>query len=142
MRKILGLDIGKKKIGIALSDLLGMTAQPQSTIRSKNLDEQIEKILSIIKENNIQDVVVGLPKNMQGEDSEQSIWTKGFVDKMLEKNNEINIIYIDERFTSKLALSNLSHMNMKKIKDKELIDSLAASSILETYLRQKENGVR
>ena len=86
--------------------------------------------------------MVGLPKNMQGEDSEQSIWTKGFVDKMLEKNNEINIIYIDERFTSKLALSNLSHMNMKKIKDKELIDSLAASSILETYLRQKENGVR
>ena len=142
MRKILGLDIGKKKIGIALSDLLGMTAQPQCTIRSKNLDEQIEKILSIIKENNIQDVVVGLPKNMQGEDSEQSIWTKGFVDKMLEKNNEINIIYIDERFTSKLALSNLSHMNMKKIKDKELIDSLAASSVLETYLRQKENGVR
>lgn len=142
MKKILGLDIGKKKIGVAMSDLLGMTSQPQCTIRSKNLDEQIDKILSIIKENAIEEVVVGLPKNMQGQDSEQAIWTKGFVDKMLEKNDKIKIIYIDERFTSKLALSNLSHMNMKKIKDKELIDSLAAASILDTYLRQKENGVR
>ena len=60
----------------------------------------------------------------------------------MEKNENIKIIYIDERYTSKLALKNLSHMSMKKVKDKELIDSLAAASILETYLRQKENGVR
>lgn len=142
MRKILGLDIGKKKIGIAMSDLLCMTSQPQCTIRSKNLDEQIEKILDIIKQNDIEEVVVGLPKNMEGNDSDQSIWTKGFVEKLVEQNDKIKIIYIDERFTSKLALNNLSHMSMKKIKDKELIDSLAAASILETYLRQKENGVR
>lgn len=142
MNKILGLDIGKKKIGIALSDLLGMTAQPKATIRSNSLDEQIDKILAIIKEESIKDVVVGLPKNKDGQESEQSIWTRGFIDRLVEKNGDIKIIYIDERFTSKLALSNLSHMSMKKIKEKELIDSLAAASILETYLRQKENGIR
>ena len=89
MERILGLDIGKQKIGIAMSDLLGMTAQPKATIRSKNLEEQMQKILDLIKENSIKEVVVGLPKDI-----------------------------------------------------KELIDSLAAASILETYLRQKENGVR
>lgn len=142
MKKILGLDIGKKKIGVAMSDLLGMTAQPQCTIRSKSLDEQIEKILQMIKDNSIEEVVVGLPTNMNGQDSDQSIWTKSFVYRMIEKNDKLKVIYIDERYTSKLALSQLGHMSMKKIKDKELIDSLAAASILETYLRQKENGVR
>ena len=142
MERILGLDIGKQKIGIAMSDLLGMTAQPKATIRSKNLEEQMEKIIDIIKENSIKEVVVGLPKDINGQDGEQALWTKSFVEKLMEKNENIKVIYIDERYTSKLALKNLSHMSMKKVKDKELIDSLAAASILETYLRQKENGVR
>ena len=76
MERILGLDIGKQKIGIAMSDLLGMTAQPKATIRSKNLEEQMQKILDLIKENSIKEVVVGLPKDINGGDGEQALWTK------------------------------------------------------------------
>lgn len=142
MEKILALDIGKKKIGIAMSDLLQITAQPHSTIRSDNLDNQMEKIIAIIKENEIKTVVVGLPKDMYDGIGKQAEWTQDFVSKLLEKKSDIKIIYIDERFTSKMALSNLKHMNMKKIKEKGLIDTLSAVGILETYLKQKENGLR
>lgn len=142
MKKIIALDIGKKKIGIAITDLLQITAQPYSTIRSKNLDEQMEKIIQIIKENDIKTVVVGLPKNMDDSLGEQAEWTKSFISRMLEKESDLDIVYIDERLTSKMALSNLKHMNMKKIKEKGLIDTIAAVSILETYLKQRENGLR
>lgn len=140
MRKMMGLDIGKKKIGIAISDLLGMTAQPNTTIRSKNLDEQIQKILDLIKENDILDVAVGLPKKENGELGDQAEWTQGFVEKILEKNPNINIHYIDERHTSKMALEQLGHLSMKKIKEKELIDALAAVNILEIYMQKKALG--
>ncbi|MBS6062298.1 Holliday junction resolvase RuvX [Criibacterium bergeronii] len=140
MRKMMGLDIGKKKIGIAISDLLGMTAQPNTTIRSKNLDEQIQKILDLIKENDIVDVAVGLPKKENGELGDQAEWTQGFVEKILEKNPNINIHYIDERHTSKMALEQLGHLSMKKIKEKELIDALAAVNILEIYMQKKALG--
>lgn len=136
----MGLDIGKKKIGIAISDLLGMTAQPNTTIRSKNLDEQIQKILDLIKENDIVDVAVGLPKKENGELGDQAEWTQGFVEKILEKNPNINIHYIDERHTSKMALEQLGHLSMKKIKEKELIDALAAVNILEIYMQKKALG--
>ena len=140
MRKMMWLDIGKKKIGIAISDLLGMTAQPNTTIRSKNLDEQIQKILDLIKENDIVDVAVGLPKKENGELGDQAEWTQGFVEKILEKNPNINIHYIDERHTSKMALEQLGHLSMKKIKEKELIDALAAVNILEIYMQKKALG--
>lgn len=142
MQKILSLDIGKKKIGIAITDLLQITAQPHSTIRSKNIEEQIKKIIAIVDENSIKTIVVGLPKNMNDSEGEQADWTKKFVQKIIEKKEELEIVYIDERLTSKMALSSLKHMNMKKIKEKGLIDTIAAVNILETYLKQKENGLR
>ena len=141
MQKILALDVGKKKIGIAITDLLQITAQPHSTIRSKNLEEQIDKIIAIIDENSIKTVVVGLPKNMNDSEGDQASWTKTFVERILEKKQDVEIVYIDERLTSKMALSSLKHMNMKKIKEKGLIDTVAAVNILETYLKRKENGI-
>ena len=141
MQKILSLDVGKKKIGIAITDLLQITAQPHSTIRSNNLNQQIDKIISIIDENSIKTVVVGLPKNMNDSLGEQAEWTKKFISKILEKRQNLDIIYIDERLTSKMALNSLKHINMKKIKEKGLIDTVAAVNILETYLKQKENGI-
>ena len=141
MQKILALDVGKKKIGIAITDLLQITAQPHSTIRSKNFEEQIDKIIAMIDENSIKTVVVGLPKNMNDSEGDQASWTKTFVERISAKKQDIEIVYIDERLTSKMALSSLKHMNMKKIKEKGLIDTVAAVNILETYLKRKENGI-
>lgn len=136
---MMGLDIGKKKIGVAMSDILGMTSQPHSTVRSKNLDEQIEKIVSLIKENSIKDIAVGLPMTEKGEIGEQAMWTKSFVQRLQEREPNVSIHYIDERHTSRMALAQLSHLSMKKIKEKELIDALAAANILEIFMMKREN---
>ena len=135
MRRILGLDIGDKRIGIAVSDLLGMMAQPLYTLTRKSTKDAINEIAEIIQKEDIKQVVVGLPKNMDSTEGIQAKRTRDFSQLLLEKtNSNIEIIYCDERLTSKMAKQSLSHMKLAKAKEKKLIDTAAAVHILQGYL--------
>lgn len=139
MRRILGLDIGDKRIGIAVSDLLGMMAQPLYTLTRKSTKDAINEIAEIIQKEDIKRVVVGLPKNMDSTEGIQAKRTRDFSQLLLEKtNSNIEIIYCDERLTSKMAKQSLSHMKLAKAKEKKLIDTAAAVHILQGYLDSKK----
>ena len=139
MRRILGLDIGDKRIGIAVSDLLGMMAQPLYTLTRKSTKDAINEIAEIIQKEGIKQVVVGLPKNMDSTEGIQAKRTRDFSQLLLEKtNSNIEIIYCDERLTSKMAKQSLSHMKLAKAKEKKFIDTAAAVHILQGYLDSKK----
>ena len=126
----MALDIGTKRIGIALSDYLLMLANGHSYITREPEDKAIEAIYKIAKENNVKKIVVGLPLNMDG--------TKGFqaedCEKFVTKIKNYDIIFEDERLTSDTAEENLRNKKIDFRKDKGLVDIESACIILEQYL--------
>lgn len=126
----MALDIGTKRIGIALSDYLLMLANGHSYISREPENKAIELIEKIAKENNVEEIVVGVPLNMDN--------TKGFqADNCIEFSKKLDgfkIIYEDERLTSELAEENLKERKVNFRKDKGLIDVESARIILEQYL--------
>ena len=133
--KKLGLDLGNKTLGIAISDDLNFLARGLETYRFKELDfnSALEYILKVIKDNNIDTIVLGLPKNMDGTLGEQANYSKDFK-KSLEQKSNIKIILWDERLTSKMASNMMISQNLKRKKRKQDIDKMAAVIILQSYL--------
>lgn len=137
----MGLDYGSKTIGVAISDELGLTAQPVETIErnSENkLRKSLARISEIVKEKNIQKIVVGLPVNMSGKRGERVTRTLEFVEK-LKLRVEIPIVMQDERLTTVEANEILSESGVKWEERKRYIDQIAASIILKEYM-EGQNG--
>ena len=134
MDKILGLDIGKKRIGIAMSDALGLIAHPVETILREPEKTAIEKIKKICNENNIKRIVAGLPKNMNNTIGEQAQDCIKFAEKL---KSDYEIIFEDERLTSRQAEYILAQTGRKYTKDKQLVDLKSACLILQQYLDRK-----
>ena len=137
MERILGLDVGDKYIGVALSDLLQLTAQGLTTIKRESKVKDFGAIEDIINEYGIKKVVVGLPKNMNGTMGPQSEKVIKFAEKIKNKF-KIDIIYIDERLTTVSAERVLIESDVRRENRKKVIDKIAASYILQTYLDRKE----
>lgn len=136
MERILGLDVGDKYIGVAISDLLGLTAQGLTTINRESNVKDLGAIESLIKEHNINKMIVGLPKNMNGTIGPQGEKVQKFA-KKLENKFGVEIIYVDERLTTVLAENLLIEADLSRKKRKKVIDKVAASYILQTYLDSK-----
>lgn len=134
MDKVLGLDIGKKRIGIAMSDIMGLIAHPVETIAREPENLAIEKIKKICKDNNIKKIVAGLPKNMNNTIGEQAQDCMMFADNF---KDEYEIIFEDERLTSRQAEYILAQTGRKYTKDKKLVDLKSACIILQQYLDRK-----
>ena len=130
MHKVMALDIGTKRIGIALSDYLQMIAIPHSFIMRKPEKSALEEIYKIAKENNVEKIVVGLPKNMDNSIGFQAEDCMEFSQKILG----FDIIYEDERLTSEEAESRLRSRKVDFRKNKGLVDMESAAVILEQYL--------
>ncbi len=134
MDKIAGLDIGKKRIGIALSDVMGLIAHPVETIAREPEKSAIEKIKQICKNNNVKTIVAGLPKNMNNTIGSQA---QDCIDFMQNFKDEYEIIFEDERLTSKQAEYILAQTGRKYTKDKKLVDLKSACIILQQFLDRK-----
>ncbi|MDD7306334.1 MAG: Holliday junction resolvase RuvX [Peptoniphilaceae bacterium] len=139
MNRIMGLDVGDKTIGVALSDPLFISAQPLETIRRSKASKDIDRLLEIIKQQEVSTIVVGLPKNMNNTIGPQSMKVISFVD-LLKKRTDIEIIYQDERMTTLQSERVLIDMNVRRENRKKYIDKIAASFILQTYLDRRSNG--
>ncbi|MDU1316452.1 Holliday junction resolvase RuvX [Anaerococcus hydrogenalis] len=138
MSRFMGLDLGDKTIGVALSDPFFITAQAYLTIKRKKTSLDIEKLLEIVEEKNVNLIVIGLPKNMNNTLGPQAMKVISFVD-LLKKETDIDIKYQDERMTTIQSDKVLTDMSVRRENKKKYIDKIAASFILQTYLDGRSN---
>lgn len=131
--RIMGLDIGDATIGVAVSDPFGWTAQGIKTIRRTGIKSDFNEIISIIDEYKVEKIVAGLPINMNGSLGPSSEKIKTFCDKLNEKTG-LEIIYQDERLTTVAASKMLIEADVSRKKRKQVIDTIAATYILQIYL--------
>ena len=134
--RALALDVGEKRIGVAMSDPLGITAQPVTTIHRKIRRDDIAQIVDIIKTNGVDTVVCGLPKNMDGSEGFQAEETRLFAQALKEASG-MEVVFIDERLTTASARRTLIEGGVRRDKRKGVIDKIAAVYILETYLARQ-----
>ena len=130
MYKIMALDVGTKRIGVALSDFLHVIANGHSCIDRMPEDKAVENIIKIAKENHVEKIIVGLPINMDGTQGAQAQDCKDFAEKL----SGYDIIFEDERLTSDTAEENLRNKKIDFKKNKGLVDIESACIILEQYL--------
>ena len=137
MSRTLGIDFGSKRVGLALSDRLNLIASPYKTLNYISEKELIAQLKSIVYENNIEIVVLGLPINMKGEDTIQTKKVRNF--KKLLSGLGLPVIYEDERLSSISAKNSLVLQNIKTGHNKGAIDRTAAAIILQQYLDKSSN---
>lgn len=135
--RFLGLDLGTKTLGIAISDKTNSIASPLTTLRfnSEDYDSLINPLKDIINDNNITMIVLGLPKNMDSSLGFAAKRSNVFAD-ILKNNIDIPIVLVDERLTSVIAHNILSENGKKMIDHKKDVDAVAACLILEDYLKR------
>ncbi len=139
--RILGIDYGDSRIGVAVSDPMGWTAQAVETIRNEVsiLNKAVGRITEIIREYNVEIVVVGFPKNMNGTEGPMAEKTKKFISKLTvvletEKVKGIRIIKWDERLSSVAANRTMTEIGVRTSRKKGIVDQVAAAHILQGYL--------
>lgn len=133
MIRILGLDVGTKRIGVAISDPLGYTAQGVTTIERIGMKKDMAAIEDLLEKYQVQKVVVGLPKNMNNTIGPSGEMTQKFGEKIKNKFR-IEVIYVDERLSTVSAERVLIQGDVRRENRKKYIDKVAATYILQTYL--------
>ena len=133
MIRIMGLDVGDKTIGVAVSDPLGFTSQGITTVRRTNLKKDMKELREIIEEYGVQKVVIGLPKNMNNTLGPQGDKVVEFTEKF-KARFDLEVIYQDERLSTVSAERMLINSDVRRDKRKQVIDKVAATYILQTYL--------
>ena len=133
LNRILGIDYGERRIGLALSDPLGIIAKPLTIIDRKKTADYISRISEIISEKKITSVVVGLPLNLKGHYSKQTEIVRAFINK-LKSDLQIPILEIDERLSTVAAEKSLRAQDVKIGYEKGRVDETAAAIILQEYL--------
>ncbi|MBP9483513.1 MAG: Holliday junction resolvase RuvX [Negativicutes bacterium] len=133
--RVIGLDVGSKRIGIAISDPFGWTAQPVMTLHRTELSDDLAKINELIIKENAKSLVLGLPKNMDGSVGFQGEEVRAFSEELKAViDPQISISFWDERLSSVAAERILIEGNVSRKKRKGVIDKMAAVVILQTYL--------
>ena len=137
MGRALGIDFGTKRVGLALSDRSNMIASPYKTLNYVSEKDLINQLETIVTKNDIEILVLGLPINMKGEDTAQTIKVRYF--KEILSTLRIPIVYEDERLSSVSAINSLMLQNVKTGHNKPEIDKTAAAIILQQYLDKNSN---
>ena len=134
--KYLGLDLGTKTLGLAISDKLGLIANPYKVLKYNDINLLIEELKNIIKKEDIKGLVLGLPKNMNGSLGFAAERSLKFKEK-LEEQVDLPIYLVDERLSTVEAENILIGADVSRKKRKQIVDGLAASIILENFLKRK-----
>jgi len=136
--RIVGIDYGDARTGIAVCDVNEIIASAITTVKAGGLTEMAQKCADEIKKLNAELIVLGLPKNMNGSESFRAEKTKLF-SEMLKKNVDLEIVFFDERLTTVSAYTYLNQTNYNKNKKKNVVDALSAQIILQDYIDMKKN---
>lgn len=131
--KIMSIDYGDVRTGIAISDIRGILASPLCVIKESYQPKLVDKIIELINENKIEKIVIGLPRNMDGSYGYRCYDCKSLGQAISEKIN-IDIEFEDERLTTVMAHNILSDNNVRGAKRKQTVDAVSAVMILQSYL--------
>ena len=134
--KIIALDIGTVRIGIATSDIMEIIASAYEVYRRKNLDSDVKYIAELVSKLDAGEIVIGLPLKLDGTEGQSVEMAKSFGEKLSELTN-VPIVYQDERLSTVSAQRILIESGMRREKRKDKVDSVAATFILQTYLDKK-----
>lgn len=137
--RIMGIDYGDARVGVAVSDPLGYTAQGVATLPNKVYDKMMERLLGLIDEYGCDKLVIGLPKNMDGTDGERCEVSRRFADDIRSHLPNIEIVLWDERLSTVQAAGILNMTDTRGKDRKNVIDTVAACIILESYLNSLKN---
>ncbi|HHZ17792.1 MAG TPA: Holliday junction resolvase RuvX [Acholeplasmataceae bacterium] len=143
--RILGLDLGTKTVGMAISDVTATIATPLGTVRipENDLESALQAVLKVVAEYDIKKIVMGLPRHMSGDMGTLAEYCRSFA-KMLSESSALEVIMIDERLTSRIAERVMLAADVSRKKRKQNVDKLAAAVILQSYLDaniNKQKGV-
>jgi putative Holliday junction resolvase len=136
--RVLALDVGNKRIGVAVSDATRLIARPVETVTRKNREYDVRRVAEIIAEQEAAVVVIGLPKNMDDSEGEQATRTRAFA-KHLSRVTSARIIFEDERLSTFSAIESLVERGVKTGHSRELVDMEAATIILQGYLDRERS---
>jgi len=131
--RVLGLDYGERRIGVALSDPLGLTAQPHSTLERTSLDADLGVLADLVRRHGVRRVVIGLPLSLKGERGERARAAEGF-GRRLARASGVPVEAWDERLTSVQAERALLEADLRRSRRREVIDRAAAVLILQSWL--------
>lgn len=134
--KILAVDLGRVRTGVAVSDLTGLIASPVGTITERDTEKLADMIAGMAKEHGVSEVVVGHPRNMDGTRGESARIAEDFAE-LLAKKTGLPVKLWDERLTTMSAIGILNETNVRGRKRKEVVDTVAATLILQDYLNSK-----
>jgi putative Holliday junction resolvase len=136
--RVLALDVGKKRIGLALSDELGLTAQGIETLQRTRIREDLEKLKELAARSNVKMLLIGKPLHMSGDESRQSEYTQEFAAR-LAAHLQLPVVFWDERLTSVEAGRILRAGGASLEQHKKSVDRLSAVLLLESYLAYRDN---
>ncbi|MBO6292619.1 MAG: Holliday junction resolvase RuvX [Selenomonas sp.] len=134
MKRYLGLDIGDRTIGIAASDLLGLTAQGVETIRRKDMESDIKRLGELMEQYETKSLVSGYPRNMNGTEGERCEFVKGFMAEVQKTYPDTEVFFWDERLSTVAATRSLLEADVSRRKRRKVIDKMAAVFILQGFL--------
>lgn len=134
MKRYLGLDIGDKTIGVAVSDPLGLTAQGVETIRRRDMESDIRRLGELMEQYECKYLVSGYPKNMNGTEGERCAFVKEFMGEVQEAYPEAEVFFWDERLSTVAAARSLLEADLSRSKRRKVIDKMAAVFILQGFL--------
>ena len=135
-QRIMCLDYGDARIGVAFSDLLGLTANPYEIYQSQDIDKDIEYLTNLAKSNNVSLIVIGMPYSLDGSENQRTQITKFFGQKLSDFSG-IKVVFEDERLSSVEAEEMLKDRKIPPTKRKQYLDMFSAAVILESYLKSK-----
>ena len=133
MPRILGLDYGTVRVGVALSDPLGLTAQPQETLIPRSKSDLLQKLYDLIKQHEVTSIVLGLPLNMDGSKGPKALEAEEFA-QVLRQRFGLPVHLWDERLTTRQAQSTMRETNTRTRGNKSKLDSLSAVFLLQSWL--------
>ena len=133
----LGLDIGDKRIGVALSDPQGILASPFTIINRRDETADVEAIITIISQHQVEQIVVGLPRSLNGSLGKQAEKVRAFTQRLSERT-KVPVAFRDERLSTVSAKRLMQAVNTKKARKKAADDAIAAAIILQRYLDEKQ----
>lgn len=134
MKRYLGLDIGDRTIGIAASDLLGLTAQGVETIRRKDMESDIKRLGELMEQYETKSLVSGYPRNMNGTEGERCEFVKGFMAEVQKTYPDTEVFFWDERLSTVAATRSMLEADVSRRKRRKVIDKMAAVFILQGFL--------
>jgi putative holliday junction resolvase len=135
--RILALDVGKKRIGLAVSDELGLTAQGLETLARTRVREDVRALDEVVRSFEVQTLLVGAPLHMSGDESRQSEYTRDFAQRLAQELN-LPVIFWDERLTSKEAERLLREAGATLAQKRKAVDRMSAVLLLDSYLTHQQ----